>query len=112
MASKPQLTGRKLGRRIALLAALVAAAWFGIQGGQFTTLDLFRLRARQRVVQKSIDSLAHVVDSLKRYEYRLRNDPALQERVAREVFGMVRGNKELLYRFADTIPDSTPRRRP
>jgi hypothetical protein len=31
-------------------------------------------------------------------------DPKLQERIAREEFGMVRGSKELLYRFAE--PDS------
>jgi cell division protein FtsB len=32
-------------------------------------------------------------------------DPAVQERIAREEFGMVRGDKELLYRF--TTADST-----
>src|SRR5579862_1566179 len=96
-----RLTGRKLGRRIVLGAAAVGVVWFGIQGGQYSTIDLFRLRSRERVVQKSIDSLSRVVDSLTRYDHRLRTDPALQERVAREVFGMVRGNKELLYRFAD-----------
>ena len=106
------LRGKKIGRRVAMAIAIVFVLWFGIQGGQFTTIDLFRLRARQKVVQKSIDSLARVVDSLKRYEYKLRNDPATQERIAREQFGMVRGNKELLYRFADSVPDSTPRRRP
>ena len=35
-------------------------------------------------------------------------DPATQERIAREVFGMVRGDKELLYRFA-TSPDTARR---
>jgi hypothetical protein len=47
---------------------------------------------------------------LKRYKHRLQTDPALQERIAREEFGMVRGNKELLYRFAepaDSTRDST-----
>ena len=104
--------GRKLGRRIVLGGAAVIVTWFGIQGGQYSTIDLFRLRSRERVVQKSIDSLSHVVESMTRFEHRLRTDPALQERVAREVFGMVRGNKELLYRFADSIADSASRRRP
>ena len=36
-------------------------------------------------------------------------DPALQERIAREEFGMVRGNKELLYRFTDSV--SVPAKR-
>ena len=43
-------------------------------------------------------SLRHVVDSLRRYETALEHDPATQERVAREVFGMVRGDKEIVYR--------------
>ena len=35
-------------------------------------------------------------------------DPALQERIAREEFGFVRGDKELLYRFAE--PSDSGRR--
>jgi cell division protein FtsB len=54
----------------------------------------------------SIDSLQQVVDSLKRYKVRLQTDPALQERIAREEFGMVRGDKELLYRFAEPADTS------
>ena len=104
------MASRRIGRRIVYTLAGIGVAWFGVQGGQYGTLDLFRIRARQRVVQRSIDSLSVVVDSLKRYERLLRTDPATQERVAREVFGMVRGNKELLYRFADSIPDSTRRK--
>jgi len=45
------------------------------------------------------------VDSLQRYKRRVETDPKLQERIAREEFGLVRGNKELLYRFAD--PDTS-----
>jgi hypothetical protein len=43
------------------------------------------------------------VDSLARYKNSVLVDPRVQERIAREKFGMVRGH-ELLYRFAD--PDS------
>jgi cell division protein FtsB len=66
-----------------------------------------RQRARKRALTSTIDSLQHVVDSLKRYKRRVETDPALQERIAREEFGMVRGSKELLYRFAE--PDSATR---
>ena len=104
-----RFTGRKLGRRIAYAVAAIAVLWFLVQGGQYSTIDLFRLRSRERVVRNSIDSLARVVDSLKTYEHKLKTDPATQERVAREVFGMVRGNKELLYRFADSVPASPKR---
>ena len=89
-------------RRILLLAGVVAALWFAIQGGEYSTTALFRQRAREKMLRASIDSLTHSVDSLKTLRRRLQNDPALQERVAREMYGMVRGDKEILYRFIDT----------
>jgi cell division protein FtsB len=48
-----------------------------------------------------VDSLRHEVDSLTALRRAVATDPALQERIAREEFGMVRGDKELLYRFAE-----------
>ena len=39
----------------------------------------------------------------------LASDPAVQERIAREEFGMVRGDREILYRFHDP---AVPGRRP
>ena len=66
-------------------------------------MDLFR-QHRQRIrLVREIDSLVHLVDSLKGYKQRVLTDPKTQERIAREEFGMVRG-KELLYRIA--APDS------
>ena len=49
-----------------------------------------------------MDTLRHQVDSLTRLAHAIASDPAMQERIAREEFGMVRGSKELLYRFAPT----------
>jgi cell division protein FtsB len=97
-----------------LWAAVVAAALlFAVQGGEYSTLDLVRQRRDRRQLTTSIDSLDRVVDSLKRYRDRLLHDPKLQERIAREDFGMVRGTKELLYRFAEPrdSTDSTRKRR-
>jgi len=95
-------------KRLGLAAVLIAGVWFAVEGGEFSTLDLFRQRTERAKITKSIDSLQHVVDSLKRYADQVQRDPATQERIAREVFGMVRGNKELLYRF--TTPADTARR--
>ena len=89
-------------RRILLAAGVAAALWFAIQGGEYSTTALFRQRAREKMLRASIDSLTHSVDSLRTLRRRLQNDPALQERVAREMYGMVRGDKEILYRFIDT----------
>ncbi|MBV9880658.1 MAG: septum formation initiator family protein [Gemmatirosa sp.] len=95
-------------RFLVLGALLLGVVVFAVQGGEYGTSDLLRQRARRRAILASIDTLEHQVDSLGRLQKRLDDDPALQERVAREEFGMVRGDKELLYRFADPRPDSTP----
>jgi cell division protein FtsB len=92
-------------RRLAAIVILGAALLFAVQGGEFSTRDLVQQRRTKAQVTVSIDSLRRVVDSLRRYNDKLEHDPVTQERIAREVFGMVRGDKELLYRFTDA-PDS------
>ena len=99
--------------RLVWLAVIVAALVFAVQGGEYSTLDLVRQRREREHKTASIDSLTRVVDSLRKFYDRLQRDPKLQERIAREDFGMVRGTKELLYRFAaprDTSADSLKRR--
>ena len=91
-------------RQALIAVAVVAALVYALQGGEYGTRDLLRLRSRRARLVGSIDSLQHVVDSLKKYKHRLETDPALQERIAREEYGFVRGPKERLYRFAE--PDS------
>lgn len=95
----------RLARRIALLVATAAALAFAIQGGEYGTFDLIRQRRDKARLNHSIDSLRHIVDSLNKYADLVQHDPATQERIAREVFGMVRGNKEILYKFTDR-PDT------
>ncbi|MGH7616525.1 MAG: hypothetical protein ACREPM_04795 [Gemmatimonadaceae bacterium] len=89
-------------KRLALAALIAFAAWFAVEGGEFGTLDLVRQHREEARITRTIDSLQRVVDSLRRYENAVEHEPATQERIAREVFGMVRGDKELLYRFADS----------
>ena len=104
--------GAVLVKRIAIAAGLVGALVFAVQGGEYGTRDLLRQRVRRAKLVAAIDSLQHVVDSLSRYKHRLETDPVLQERIAREEFGMVRGNKELLYRFGESPADSSAARTP
>jgi len=94
-------------KQVLIGVGVIVALVFAVQGGEYGTRDLLRQRARKRTLSTTIDSLQHIVDSLRRYKRRVETDPALQERIAREEFGMVRGNKELLYRFAE--PDSATR---
>ncbi len=93
--------------RIALLLMLLAAAYFAVQGGEYSTVDVVRQYASKRRMRAEVDSLQRLVDSLGKALEAIETDPAVQERIAREEFGMVRGDKELLYRFAGA--DSTRR---
>jgi len=80
--------------------AIVFAIYFAFQGGEYSTYDLFRQRDREQAMERMIDSLQRDVDSLKTLRRLIETDPATQERIAREEFGMVR-EKELLFRFLD-----------
>jgi cell division protein FtsB len=101
-------TVRTVVRRTVVLLVVAGVVVFAVQGGEFGTFDLVRQRAQARRLSHSVDSLQHVVDSLTRYDDAVEHDPATQERIAREVFGMVR-DKELLYRFTD--PADSARKR-
>jgi cell division protein FtsB len=72
-----------------------------VQGGEYGTTDLFAQKTKRRMLEQDIAGMKHVVDSLAAWKKQILTDPAVQERIAREEFGMVRGNKELLYRFLD-----------
>ena len=88
-------------KKLVILAAVAAVLVFAIQGGEYGTTDLFKQRLRRQALLARIDSLQRLVDSLGRQKRAIETDPAVQERIAREEFGMVRGDKEMLYRFAD-----------
>ena len=100
--------GRIMVRRVFYVALIIAGLAFAVQGGEFGTTDLLRQKRQLARIMKTRDSLSRMVDSLKHYRDKVEHDPATQERIAREVFGMVRGNKELLYRFSEA-PDSVKR---
>ena len=101
MAARKKSGGGAGFKRILIAAGVLAALVFAVQGGEYGTRDLMRQRQRKARLNSAIDSLQSIVDSLKRYKHRLDTDPVLQERIAREEFGMVRGSKELLYRIAE-----------
>jgi cell division protein FtsB len=88
-------------RRVVTWLLVAAAVLAAVQWGQFSTVDLLRQRSREAMLRRAVDSLQHDVDSLQALRRRILSDPATQERIAREDFGMVRGNRELLYRFVD-----------
>jgi cell division protein FtsB len=93
---------RRLVKRAAVALVAAVALWFAVEGGEFGTRDLIRNMRDANQLTRATDSLQRVVDSLKRYKFQLERDTALQERIAREQFGMLRG-KELMYRFTDSV---------
>ena len=86
-------------RRAVWATVAVVVGAFAVQGGEYGTTDLYKQRVRKRALLAEVDSLQQEVDSLRTLKRLLNSDPKLQERIAREEFGMVRGDKELLYRF-------------
>ena len=88
-------------KRFIWWALIAAAVFFAVQGGEYSTRDLYVLSRRNRALTYEVDSLQRQVDSLGRYLRMVKGDSATMERIAREEFGMVRGDKEILYRFGD-----------
>ena len=93
-------------RRILFWCVVLGAITFAIEGGEWGTMDLMGQRSRADRLRSQIDTLKREVDSLARVKKAILTDPTVQERIAREEFGMVRGDKELLYRFT-TPPDTS-----
>ena len=88
---------------------IAAALLFALQGGEYSTRDLYVLHSRTKRITREVDSLQRQVDSLDRFLKLVKSDSATMERIAREEFGMVRGNNEILYRFGDARDTSARR---
>jgi cell division protein FtsB len=88
-------------KRALFWVVIAAAVVYALQGGEWGTDDILAQRARASRLRATIDTLRREVDSLERVKKAILTDPEVQERIAREEFGMVRGDKELLYRFAE-----------
>jgi cell division protein FtsB len=91
--------------RWAAVAALAFALYFAIQGGEYGTTHLLELRRDIEREQGQVTQLRVVVDSLTRAAEAIRRDSRVQERVARESFGMIRKG-EYLFRI---VPGDTAR---
>jgi cell division protein FtsB len=96
-------------KRYVWWVVIAIALYFAIQGGEYSTRDLYVLHRRSGTITRQVDSLQRQVDSLGRFLRLVRSDSATMERIAREEFGMVRGDKEILYRFGES-PDATNRK--
>ena len=100
------LTGKQIIGRVVALSFVLGVVAFAVQGGEYGTTDLLRQRRQLARERAAVDSLEKAVDRLKVERKAVESDPVTQERIAREEFGMVKGDKEILYRFVPT--DSAP----
>jgi cell division protein FtsB len=94
------------GRRLLVAAVLAGMAWYAVQGGEYSTTDLLALRRQVRAERDSIARLRLELDSLRREQRALATDPAVQEREARQRYGMLRPG-EILY---EVVPRDTTER--
>ena len=79
----------------AALAVLTLMALFAVQGGEYSTGDYFELKRRVAAESAADVRLRRIVDSLSRYRKAIETDPKVQERVAREQWGMIRPGERI-----------------
>lgn len=92
-------------RRLLFPVLLGLAVYYALFGGEYS---LFEVREARRTTEAEAAELRRIqeeIDSLRAWADSLEHDSATLERIARERFGMVRGD-ELLYRFVEPA-DST-----
>ena len=95
-------------RRMLVVVAVTGGLAFGFAGGEYSTLDWWQLRRDLAAEQAALDSLKAETDSLARELRLLERDPATQERVARERFGMIRPGELLFIIEGSPSPDREP----
>ncbi|WP_310569052.1 septum formation initiator family protein [Gemmatimonas sp.] len=86
-------------KRVAWGVGALAVLVYAIEGGEYGTSDLLTQRDRKAALAQNVDMLVEDVDSLRAELKAVTSDPVRLERMAREEWGMVRGEKELLYRM-------------
>ena len=87
---------------------LAGAVYFALFGGEYSLLELRRLRTDLATEQARLDSAQAEIARLRARVDSLQNDSATIERLARERYGLIRPG-ERLYRFVeeDTVPPDT-----
>ena len=83
--------------RVAGMAGAVILLGLAAWGGEYSTADWLTMRRQLADERDRVAALRIEVDSLTKAAKDLETNPAVQERVAREEFGMIRDG-ELLYR--------------
>lgn len=99
--AKTDKPGRVLLRRVGIGAVVVAVLAFTIEGGEYGTRDLWSQKGRKARLDAEVAQLKQDVDSLRLELKSIRTDDVRLEHIAREKYGMVRGDKEILFWVGD-----------
>ena len=83
--------------RIAGIAGVTGLLALAIWGGEYSTADWITIRRQLADERARVAALRIELDSLAKLAHDLETNPLVQERVAREQFGMIRDG-EMLYR--------------
>ena len=83
--------------RVAGLGGGIALLALAVWGGEYGTADWITIRRQLADERAHVAALRVELDSLAKLATDLETNPAVQERVAREQFGMIRDG-EVLYR--------------
>ena len=82
-------------RLLVALSVLAVMAAVAVQGGEYSTGDYLELKRRVAEERAAEARLTTVVDSLTKERKAVLTDPRVQERIAREQFGMIRPGERL-----------------
>ena len=97
-ATKKSTTrGGMLLRRFAWAAGVVIVAYFAVEGGEYGTTDLLQQREDVAGIEAELALLRDTVAALDSVLKQVSTDDWTLERIAREEYGLVKGEKELLY---------------
>ena len=83
--------------QLAGIAGAVGLVALAVWGGEYGTADWITIRRQLADERAKVAALRIEIDSLAKLAHDLETNPAVQERVAREQFGMIRDG-EVLYR--------------
>ena len=83
--------------RVAGLAGVLGLIALAVWGGEYGTADWITIRRQLADEKAKVAQLKVEIDSLGKFARDLETNPVVQERVAREQFGMIRDG-EVLYR--------------
>ena len=97
-ATKKSVTrGGVLLRRLAVAAGVLFVVYYAVEGGEYGASDLLGQREDVAELEAELALLRDTVAVLDTTLARVSTDDFTLERIAREEYGLVRGEKELLY---------------